>query len=206
VEVLSTRSEGQGAYPVCITDLLVTPSALYQYDSNHLDSSTTGPSVNNGHVTLSIPNSGAVLLAIKLDPSAPPPAPPVSSAAQKLVGIASKCVGTQNSKSENGTGLILTECNSNPEQKWTLTTQGALLLGINSKCIGTPNSSSSNGTGLILSDCNSNPDQKWTLTTQGALQGINNKCVGTQNGKSDNATGIILWECNGNPDQKWALQ
>jgi len=28
VEVLSTRSEGQGAYPVCITDLLVTPSGF----------------------------------------------------------------------------------------------------------------------------------------------------------------------------------
>jgi len=29
VEVLSTRSEGQGAYPVCISNLLVTPSANY---------------------------------------------------------------------------------------------------------------------------------------------------------------------------------
>ncbi len=28
MEVLSTRSEGQGAYPVCITDLLVTPSGV----------------------------------------------------------------------------------------------------------------------------------------------------------------------------------
>jgi hypothetical protein len=28
VEVLSTRSEGQGAYPLCITDLLVTPSGF----------------------------------------------------------------------------------------------------------------------------------------------------------------------------------
>jgi len=31
VEVLSTRSEGQGAYPVCITDLLVTPSGIREY-------------------------------------------------------------------------------------------------------------------------------------------------------------------------------
>ncbi len=30
MEVLSTRSEGQGAYPVCITDLLVTPSGFYE--------------------------------------------------------------------------------------------------------------------------------------------------------------------------------
>jgi len=34
VEVLSTRSEGQGAYPVCITDLLVTPSA---YRLHHIE-------------------------------------------------------------------------------------------------------------------------------------------------------------------------
>ncbi len=31
MEVLSTRSEGQGAYPVCITDLLVTPSEFFMY-------------------------------------------------------------------------------------------------------------------------------------------------------------------------------
>ena len=181
-------------------------TTLYQYDSNHLDSSTAGPSVVNGHVTLSIPNSGAVLLEVKLAPNAPSPtAPPVSSAAQKLVGLASKCIGTQNSSSNSGTGLILTQCNSNLDQKWTLTTQGALQ-GINNKCAGRQNGSSNSGTGLILTECNSNPDQKWTLTTQGALQGINNKCVGTKNGNSDNGTGIILWECNGNPDQKWVLQ
>ena len=212
IYVLATNSSSS-SYTVD-TDLsgLVSNAntTLYQYDSNHLDSSTAGPAVSNGHVTLSIPNSGAVLLAVKLDPNAPPPtappaAPPVSSTAQKLVGLASKCIGTQNSGDSSGTGLILTECTSNADQKWTLTTQGAWQ-GINSKCVGTQNSSSSNGTGLILAECNSNADQKWTLTNQGTLQGINNKCVGTQNGKSDNGTAIILWDCNGNPDQKWAFQ
>ena len=35
MEVLSTRSEGQGAYPVCITDLLVTPSDHYLDPHHH---------------------------------------------------------------------------------------------------------------------------------------------------------------------------
>ncbi|MDF5722545.1 MAG: ricin-type beta-trefoil lectin domain protein [Rhizonema sp. PD37] len=70
------------------------------------------------------------------------------------------CLGTQGGKSDNGTAIIIWDCNSNPDQSWTYTSTGQLK-GVGGKCISARGGSVDNGTPIILWECNGLGDQSW---------------------------------------------
>jgi hypothetical protein len=111
------------------------------------------------------------------------------------------CLGTQGGKSDNGTAIIIWDCNRNPDQSWTYTY--GQLKGVGGKCISAEGGSVKNATAIIIWDCNRNPDQSWTYTSYGQLKGVGGKCIDAPNSSVENGTPIILWKCNGNPNQSW---
>jgi len=123
------------------------------------------------------------------------------------------CLGTDNGRTDNGTPIIVWDCNGNPDQQWSAIPQDNDVyyrlhnLANPSKCLGIWQASGEAGAPLTLWDCNSNPDQFWTAWGYGnqivLINHQTNQVMAMLNGDTARGTPVIQWLWNGNVDQRW---
>ncbi|WP_158839387.1 glycoside hydrolase family 3 C-terminal domain-containing protein [Saccharothrix deserti] len=124
--------------------------------------------------------------------------------ADRVTGIAGKCVDVDGANTGNGTVVWLFDCNGTGAQDWKLDADGSLrALG---KCMDVTNGWTDPGTPVQLWDCNGTAAQQWRAAPGGALVNIESgRCLDARNGFSDNFTRLQIWDCNGTAAQTWVL-
>ena len=116
---------------------------------------------------------------------------------------ATRCVDVPNSTNDNSAKLQVWDCNSNANQRWTLTGGGELL--VLGKCLDAPLGSTTAGTRAQLWDCSGNTNQRWTLNSNGTISNVAyGLCLDLDGGATANGTAMILSTCNTGAGQRWS--
>jgi surface antigen len=113
-----------------------------------------------------------------------------------------------NDYAKNGDNLQLWQCNTHPEQEWTLTSAGQVKNASTGMCLdANSNDYPKNGDKLQLWQCNTHPEQEWTLTSAGQVKNASTGlCVdANSNDYPKNGDNLQLWQCNTHPEQQWIL-
>jgi hypothetical protein len=133
--------------------------------------------------------------------------PPPSGSGQHVVGTQSgRCLDVPNSSTSNGTQLQIWDCNSNANQRFTLTGSKQLQVYGN-KCLDANGRGTTNGTTVIIWDCNGQNNQQWNVNSNGTITGVQSGlCLDANAAATANGTKIILWSCNGGSNQQWSLR
>ena len=109
---------------------------------------------------------------------------------------------------KNGDNIQLWDCNTHPEQEWTLTASGQVKNASTGMCLdANSNDYPKNGDNIQLWDCNTHPEQEWTLTASGQVKNASTgMCLdANSNDYPKNGDNIQLWDCNTHPEQEWIL-
>ncbi len=116
------------------------------------------------------------------------------------------CLDIPYSSVNNGNQLQQWTCTNNPNQKWTLRSDGTIHSSVNSnKCINLSASKATDGNSIQIWDCNGSNAQKWIFKPDGTIRtSINtNKCMDVTNGSTAAGTKIQIWYCHGGTNQQW---
>jgi Ricin-type beta-trefoil lectin domain/CHAP domain len=109
---------------------------------------------------------------------------------------------------KNGDNIQLWQCNTHPEQEWTLTASGQVKNASTGMCLdANSNDYPKNGDNIQLWQCNTHPEQEWTLTASGQVKNASTgMCLdANSDGYPYNGDNIQLWQCNTHPEQEWIL-
>jgi lysophospholipase L1-like esterase len=123
------------------------------------------------------------------------------SGTSALVGAASgRCLDLPNSNSTNGTQPIIYDCNSRPNQQWTVNGQTIRSLG---KCLDSPTGAATGAKAQIW-DCSGAANQRWNLNTDGTISNVQSGlCVDANNNATANGTVVVLRTCTAAANQRW---
>ncbi|MEW9534582.1 arabinofuranosidase catalytic domain-containing protein [Microbispora sp. NPDC049125] len=129
----------------------------------------------------------------------------IPTTGQQIVGGQSgRCLDVPNSSTTNGTQLQLWDCNSNANQRWTVTSSKQIQVYGN-KCLDAYGQGTANGTQVIIWDCNGQTNQQWNVNSNGTITGVQSGlCLDANSAGTANGTKIILWSCNGGANQQWS--
>jgi predicted alpha-1,2-mannosidase len=142
--------------------------------------------------------------------SAPADAPPSFDVGPEpartgaVSGLGGKCVDVAGAEPANGTKVQLWDCNGQPQQEWTLASDGSVrAVG---KCLDVANSGRENGTLVQAWDCNGTGAQQWWPKAGGVLvNSPSGRCLDVPDSNTTNGTQLRLWDCNGTDAQRWQL-
>ncbi|HLL65507.1 MAG TPA: family 43 glycosylhydrolase [Micromonosporaceae bacterium] len=116
---------------------------------------------------------------------------------------ANRCLDVPAGSTTNGTQLILWDCQSSANQRFTYTPAGELRTGTN-KCLDAWGNGTTAGTIVAIYDCTGGNNQKWNLNGDGSIVNRHNSlCLDPAGAGTANGTGIQLWTCTGSVIQKW---
>jgi endo-1,4-beta-xylanase len=120
-----------------------------------------------------------------------------------LVSSASnRCVDVSGASQSDGAGLIIWDCHTNANQRWTQTAANELRVYNNSKCMDA--GASQNGTRVTINSCNGGNSQKWTLNANGTVVNVQSgRCLDVSGAGAANNTPVIVWTCHGGSNQVW---
>ncbi|MBB6474372.1 PQQ-dependent sugar dehydrogenase [Sphaerisporangium rubeum] len=135
-------------------------------------------------------------------PTPTPTVTPTPGGTSQLRGVASnRCLDVNGASQNNGAAVIIWDCNSGNNQKWTSTAATELRVYGN-KCLDVNGAGTADGTAVIIWDCNGQNNQKWRLNSDGSITAVGaNKCLDV--GATANGTTARIWTCNGGNGQKW---
>lgn len=124
------------------------------------------------------------------------------------VGNTTRCLMPLGGASDNGTPIVLGDCDGSPAQAWTRTgdDNSTGLMLFDSKCIDVIDGQNVNGTKLQLWDCfSTNDNQKWAFKGGELVWNTFGKCLDLTDGLSmSNTNPMQVWDCFGeNDNQKW---
>lgn len=124
------------------------------------------------------------------------------------LGNTSRCLMPLGGNSDNGTPIVLGDCDGSAAQAWTRTGEdsGMSLMIFDNKCIDVVDGKNTNGTKLQLWDCFSNNDnQKWAFANGALTWNTFGKCLDLTDGLGmSNTNPMQVWDCFGdNDNQKW---
>ncbi|MEU4770156.1 ricin-type beta-trefoil lectin domain protein [Actinosynnema sp. NPDC023794] len=113
-----------------------------------------------------------------------------------------RCLDVTGASQTNGAKAQLWNCNSQANQRWTLTSAAELRV-YGGKCLDLPSNSAA-GTQAQIWDCNGAANQKWTHGTDGSIRHAQTGLCLDANGQGTaNGTQVNSWNCNGQANQKW---
>lgn len=151
-----------------------------------------------------VPTAGAALPA----PSASPVAKPEPEGDERATTIVNeatrKCMDDPRSRTEDGTELIIWDCDKDKaNQRWTFTRRGELqVLG---KCLDAARGALAPGTPAVIRDCTGRMSQRWFINADGTIVSFRSGlCVDVDGGNSENATPLRLETCSARPSQTWS--
>ncbi|MFI9638665.1 arabinofuranosidase catalytic domain-containing protein [Micromonospora sp. NPDC051925] len=122
----------------------------------------------------------------------------------RIVGTGSgRCLEVPNSSTTNGTQTQLWDCQGNPNQTWTWTSNRQLMVYGN-KCLDASGRGTTDGTAAIIWDCNGQNNQQWNVNANGTITGEQSGlCLDASGNGTTNGTRIHLWTCHGGTNQQW---
>ncbi|MDH6141667.1 alpha-galactosidase [Kitasatospora sp. GP30] len=121
----------------------------------------------------------------------------------QLTGSGAKCADDSNSSTTDGNPVILYTCTGNPNQQWTLPSDGTIrTLG---KCLTA--SGTSAGSWATLNGCGTTGGQSWAARPDGTLvNAASGLCLDVYGGGTADATRLDTWTCGSHQaNQAWSL-
>ena len=133
-------------------------------------------------------------------PTVSPTTPP--SSASEIVGAQSgRCVDVPNASRNNGTRVQLYDCNKQPNQSWTYTSDRQLRV-YGDMCLDA--AGSGNGAAVQIYSCHSQTNQQWNVNSNGTISGVQSgRCLDAWN--TANGAQIQLYDCHGQTNQRFNL-
>ncbi|WP_030457225.1 glycoside hydrolase family 27 protein [Herbidospora cretacea] len=172
---------------------------------NLRDAWTNAVTSTSGTISASVPAHGTVVYRVSGGtPTSPSPSPTPTASTSPLRGVASnRCVDVTGASQNNGTAVVLWDCNGQSNQQWTSTAAGELRVYGN-KCLDVNNNGTADGTGVLIWDCNGQNNQKWRFNGDGSITAIGaNKCLDVSGASTANNARIQIWTCTGASNQRW---
>ncbi|WP_327003820.1 RICIN domain-containing protein [Dactylosporangium sp. NBC_01737] len=122
-----------------------------------------------------------------------------------LRGTASnRCLDIAGASQANGALAQIWDCNSNANQRFTLTAAGELRMYNGSKCLDVLGRGTANGTAVEIWDCNGQTNQQFRLNSNGSVTAVGaNKCLDVSAFGTANGTKVQIWDCLGATNQQW---
>src|ERR1039457_5617927 len=114
-----------------------------------------------------------------------------------------KCVDDNAQSTANGTKIQMWDCNSGPNQQWTIEPDGTIQ--VYGKCMDITGANYGNGTLIELWDCNAGANQQWKAQNGTLVNPASGKCLDDPGSNTANGTQLDLWTCNGGSNQQWHL-
>jgi hypothetical protein len=102
-----------------------------------------------------------------------------------------------------GNKVQIWTCEGDPQEQWTLQSDGTIRLG-SDHCLDSPGAK--NGSNVVLEPCSGATSQVWTVGSNYSLvQQSSGLCLSDPADKTANAQVIQVWACNGSSYQAWRL-
>ncbi len=129
---------------------------------------------------------------------------PVTTRTGPIRGLG-KCLDVNGSSTADGTKIQIWDCNAQPNQTWTVMTDGTIR-GLGGKCMDVQASGTVNGTLIHLYTCNGTGAQQWVAGANGSLRNPQaNKCLDIPASNTTNGRQLQIYDCNGTGAQNWTL-
>jgi alpha-galactosidase len=158
---------------------------------------TGATGTTGGQLSASVAQHSVALFKVTPGGTVPP-----EPTGDRLVSAASnRCLDVPASNTTNGTGLVIWDCGSAANQRWTQTNGTLRSLG---KCLDVPPTATA-GTRVQLWDCNGGSNQQWTRQANGTIRGERSGlCLDVDRNLTANNTAVLLWYCSGSANQVWS--
>jgi hypothetical protein len=133
------------------------------------------------------------------------PTAPVERAGPVVGAASGRCVDVNQASTANGASVVLWDCNSQTNQRWTRTSSNTFTV-YGSKCLDAYDNGTANGTTVVIWDCNGQTNQQWRVNADGTIVGVQSgRCLDAYENGTANGTRLVLWDCNGQANQRWSL-
>jgi endo-1,4-beta-xylanase len=137
-------------------------------------------------------------------PPTPPTTPPTGSpgSAGEIVGTQSgRCIDVPNAARDNGTRVQLYDCNRQPNQSWTYTSNKQLQV-YGDRCLDA--AGSGNGAAVQIYSCHSQTNQQWNVNSNGTISSVQSgRCLDVWS--TANGAQVQLYDCHTGANQQFRL-
>ncbi|MDG4785327.1 ricin-type beta-trefoil lectin domain protein [Micromonospora sp. WMMD1102] len=163
------------------------------------DAWTNATSTSTGSISASVPAHGTVVYRVSGGGTSTPPPTTTFRLRSESSG---RCLDLDNGNTANGTGMLIWDCHSNPNQQITQSGQSLQVLG---KCLQIPTNATA-GTRAQIWDCNGGANQRWTFNANGTIGNgqFPSLCLDVNNNGTANGTTVIVWTCHTSANQRWS--
>jgi hypothetical protein len=114
-----------------------------------------------------------------------------------------KCVDDLGDSADNGTPVVISDCNGSAEQDWAVEADGTIQL--NGKCLDVFRQWKANKTVVELWTCNGGANQQWTAAGDTLVSVQSGKCMDDPQYNTTDGTQLIIYTCSGGRNQEFAL-
>ncbi|MEV0646377.1 ricin-type beta-trefoil lectin domain protein [Phytomonospora sp. NPDC050363] len=155
---------------------------------------TGATSTTTGGISATVPAHGTAVFRVSGGGTTEPPP------SFRLRGDASgRCLDVDHASSANGTAMLIWDCHTGTNQRFTLNGQALQVLG---KCLEAPGDA---GTRARIWDCTGAADQRWTFNADGSISNARaGLCLDVDAAATANGTAVIVWTCHGGANQRWS--
>jgi poly(3-hydroxybutyrate) depolymerase len=113
---------------------------------------------------------------------------------------AGRCLDVNGASSANGSPMIIWDCHSNANQRFSQNGRELRVLG---KCLDVPAGAA--GTRAQVRDCNGSANQQWNVNGNGTISNVQNGlCLDVNGAGTANGTAVVVWGCHTGANQRWA--
>jgi Ricin-type beta-trefoil lectin domain/Putative Ig domain len=132
------------------------------------------------------------------------PAAALGPVGQIRLALGGKCLNDPGDRTANGTRLVLWNCQSGSEQRWTIASDGTIR--VHGRCLDIAGSDGFAGQPVLLEPCGGSAREKWVQGTAGELVNPGSGLCLTDPGSST-ANGAVpaMGTCRRTPSATWTL-
>jgi hypothetical protein len=118
-------------------------------------------------------------------------------------GDSGKCADLPAGDTDDGTPVVLYQCNWGSNQLWT-TTSATELRTVGDKCMDLPRGDTTEGAGIAYYSCNGGTNQQWRFT-RAEVRGLADRCMDLRGNNAADTTPIQVYGCNNSGAQQWTF-
>jgi GH25 family lysozyme M1 (1,4-beta-N-acetylmuramidase) len=113
------------------------------------------------------------------------------------------CLAVPGWTTKNGTPVVISACNGNRNQAWTLPA-GPVASQLPGKCLDDSGNQTTDGAKVDIWTCDGSAGQAWTVTTAGTVT-VRGKCLDVAGSSTVQGTPVDLHTCDSTLGQQWHL-
>ncbi len=130
------------------------------------------------------------------------PVPPTNALLQSFTG---QCLDVWGASQSDGAPVTQYPCHGQSNQRWTLTSSGAMqVYNSPAKCLTPQGGSLAVGTQMVIGTCDGSAVQTFTQTAAAEFK-VGGMCMEVQGASTGAGAFAVLDTCNGAPEQKWSF-